>query len=349
MESNSKRVGAVALALFVVIGGAVTVTALTTDTETTDTSSVSDLQSSTVVTEPTNDSVTNNIEVEGDSNTNTSTLSNPGTAFKLEFVVNDTDSEQDDEVLYTTDANWTQTSISAAPDYYNLSVTQNKWGDELEYGGGENVTVDARITFNETETDESVHNITYTVDPSDTDARVQFQSNQTNAENKTLFGVDTSSVPLSGETESYGYVNDSVAVTPDTSTVTLAIDNQSTRDAFASATSAGSDGSLSTVTIVQMNGQDVPVFVGSQDASWVSNDQAYAVLSSDGSEITVYNANETFSDSTASIDVSATGNDAVGLLRTRAMLSNYGAGPIKTVGTAGNAADLNGDPSIAEG
>lgn len=325
------------------IGGAA---ALSADTETTDTGTTSDIQSSTVATEPHNSSVVKNIEIIGDANTNTSSLANPGTEMKLEFVVNDSNSDQNGEVLHSTSSNWTQTTVSGAPDHYNKTVANNKWGDDLEYGGGENVTVDARLTFNESQADESVNNITYTVDPAtgESAARVEFTGSENTVEgNKTVFGMSLPSI-LGGDDVGAAQVSDNVSVTSNTSTITLDIDNQSSANSFSEVANAGSSGDLSTIAQANVNGQTVPVFVESADASWLDANETYAVVSSDGSTITVKNANNTFDSTTTSIDVSATGNDAVGFFTTRSMLSDYGASTGEQITAASGAIDTNGDP-----
>ncbi|QIO25425.1 hypothetical protein [Haloarcula sp. JP-L23] len=347
--STKSRAAATAMAALLVLsvtGGAL---ALTVDTETSETSSTSDLTNSSVITEPHNSSITQNIEVDGDGLANTTSLANPETAFTLAFVVNDTGSPQNGETIYQTTDNWTETSLSGSSNHYNYSIDNPTWGNELEYGDGENVTVEAVVTFNESESDEANTTIRYTVDPTDGTARAEFGANERQVEgNKTIFGLSVASIPFAGSDVGAAQVNDSVNVTDTTSTITMDVDNTSAVDSFAEA--ASTDNDLTTDGYVLVNGQMVPLLVGSSDApNWLDTDtDAYATVSEDGETVTVENANETWDSGTTSVDVEAVGNDASGFFKTRSMMLDYGASQATAATTAAGAVDPAGSPFESE-
>lgn len=342
--TKTRIAAAMVVMMALAVGGAA---ALTVDSETTTTAVSSDLTTSSVITDPHNSSVEQNIAIKGDSNTNTSSLANPGSEMSLAFVVNDTDSEQDGETLFNTSANWTQSSVSGAPDHYNTTVTNEKFGDHLQYDAGQNVTVDARITFNATETDESVTNITFVVDPAtgDNESRVAFGVDERQSGSSSAFSI-LSSIGIGSDDDDAGAakVNDSIGVTSNTTTITMSLDEKNVTDSFSEVSSAGASGDLSELAYAEVNGHTVPVFVESADASWLdTSSEAYGVLSSDGTTLTIENANDTFDSSTTSVDVSAVGNDKVGFTRTRSMLSNYDAGVGAQISASASAIDTNGD------
>lgn len=345
----SKTHVAVVMAVLLVSAGLAV--GLSTDTETTDTPETSDLTSSTVITEPHNDSATQRVQIIGDSNTNTSSLANPEEAFKLEFIVNETDHDQDGTVLYSTTENWTVQTVSAAPDHYHLNVTNSQFGDELEYGADENVTVDARVTFNESESDESVHNITFTVAPEGDDARLQFAPGEREtAAEESFLGVSVASLPFMDDDDpGAARVSDIASVNDNTSNITLHMSNGSTTDAFSETASAADTGALTLNGYVLVDDTMVPLFVESADASWLdTSSEAYATVSSDGTEVTIHNANETYDEGTTSVEIEATGNDKAGFWETRAMLSAYDAGLGAQVSAAAKAVDVNGEPDFEE-
>lgn len=348
MRNTSKRGIAIVLAVIMVVGMAVPAMALTADNETTETSTTSAILDTTTLTEPHNSSKSKTIEVDGDSNTNTSSLTNPETAFTLRVLVNDSSHPQDGEVLYETTENWSVQTVANAPDHYNLTVNNTEWGNELEYNATENVSVNFKVIFNESESDESVVNITPTVDPqAQPDARIEVADSE-----RQLAGFSSSNDSgvlasiFSSESIGAAKANQSIGVTSNTENITVDIDNQSAVDALGESVASKSDGTLLTSSYVMVNGQMVPVFVGSAgDQSWLdTGSEAYAVVDTSSDEVTIKNANATFSDSTSSVDVSVTTNEAAGFWQTRSMLSSYGASPVTAATTAANSIDTNGDP-----
>lgn len=342
MRTSIAKAAALAAIVLVVAGGAA---AWSIDSETVDTATTSDITESTVVHEPLNSSKSNEIAVIGSEAVNDSTLTNPETAFTLQFVVNDTSSDQHGEVLYETDKNWTATAKTGAPDYYNMSVQNDKWGEELEYSPGTNVSVDARIIFNESESDESIFNITYEVNANGTTARAMLDSDETEMENQSVLGM---SVPFlaGGDGPGAAKSTDNVTTSGNVTTVEMVVDDSDAVDAFSEVADKGSTDSLSAYSYLSVNDQTVPVFVESaDDVEWLdTSSDAYATVSSDGQTVTVHNVDKTYDDGTNSIEITAYGNDAVGFSRTQSMLSSYDAGFTTRISAASGAIDINGDP-----
>jgi hypothetical protein len=343
--SNTRTIAAAVMLVLatVAVGGA---GALTVDTETTDTTTTSDLTDTSILTEPRNDSVAQHIEVEGDTNTQNSALTNPEEAFTLQFVVNDSSAEQDGEVLYESNETWGVETVSSNPDYYNTTVNNSEWGESLQYTPAENVTIDARVIFNMSETDESMENITFTVDPAGTSGFLFLgDDEQEVAAQSGWLASAQSYLPSAlggGNQSDAAKISDSVAVDENTSMLTMSVGNASAQDAFAEVGSA-SAGSFSTIGFAKVNGQLVPMFSQSADVGWVNDTAAYATASEDGSEVVIHNADQTWDSSTSSVDVVAVGNDGIGFSRTTDIMSSYGAGTLDTYLTAAGAID-GGDP-----
>lgn len=348
MSTNTQKGLAIALVAMLAIGGvAPTVAGISGDDETTTDSSISDLLNNTTVTEPQNASEVKEIELIGGTSTNTSTLSNPEDHFTLRFIVNDSNSTQDGEVLYETTKNWTvEQSVSGAPDHYNTTVANTAWADELEYGAEQNVTVVARTIFNESESDESMTNISFTVAPNGSDARVEFVDDDRKVQTNKYYGFDASLIPFTNGSVGAAQVSDNVSVTENTSTVTMDIDNSTTADAFTKVTDATSTGDLAHTGYVLANGKLVPMFVGSESATWVDSGEAYAVVGEDASTVTLHNANSTFDSSTSSLEVTAIANEQMAAHEVYQMMGTYGASHMnRAMAMADVGPDFNANPS----
>jgi hypothetical protein len=346
----SKRhiIAVAAVAALVVTAGGTA--ALTTDTKTATTSTQSDLVADYVVDEPHNDSQTIRVQVEGDSSTNTSSLANPSEEIKFNLTVNDADSEQDGETIYSTTQNWSTEVVSNAPDHYYLNLSADTWGEDLQYGPDQNITVNATIVFNESESDQSVHEIRHYVDPNGSDARLEFADDErTTLGQRGLFGASLNTLGIGGEeTDTYAAsLDDDITVVDNTSTVTMSVDNGSAVSAWSDVASAGDSGALSVIGVVSAETDDetlIPVFVESADAEWLDTESdTYAVVSSSGESVTVENAGELV-DGSETVTFSAQGNEAVGSFRTISMLRSYGAGVTTYATAAGSATNFDGNP-----
>lgn len=344
------------VAFLVVVGASVAIAAasgaLTIDTETANTATQSNFTDSTVITEPHNGSITNTMEIDGGSEMNNSNLANPETAMTLKFVVNDSSNDEDGDVLFETTKNWTVVA-SSSENHYNVSVDNDQWGDDLQYGAGDNVTVDARAIFNESESDEAIVNATFTVDPdtNDTLAWLQFNEDEreTEAQDTTFLGLSVPNVPFVGQSADdpgAAKINDSdINVTDNTDEIVMNVDNENATDAFAEVADAGNDGDLSVIGYAAVDDTPVPLFVEDADADWLDEgSESYAVVNADGTEVRIHNVNATYGSSTSSVDVFAVGNDKVGFQRTRTMLSERGAGLGTQIIAGISAQDGNGDP-----
>lgn len=346
---SKKHIIAIAIAVAVVVAPAGGALGLSTDTETTSSSSISDVTDGLTITEPHNASRTYRLQVEGGSNTNKSSLANPSDALRINFTVNDNDSDQNGTVIHETDQNFSTIVNSGSPNDYYLNLSANTWGNDLQYGPDSNITVDVTVTFNATEPDASATTITTYVDPNGSDARIEFDDDerQTAPQHGPVGMALTTLGFKSNDSESYAAdLTDETAVTENTSTVTLSMDNANATSAWSDVAEASDAGSLTTsgVVVTDVDGKTtlVPVFIESAEADWLVEDTTYATVSSDGKSVVVQNAG-TLVDGTETVEFSGEGNEAVGFSRTIGMLRTAGAGPTIWGSAAARAANLDGN------
>jgi hypothetical protein len=155
MKFNLKRIASFAL-IAALIAAAPAAATLTYDSETTNTTTTSDLTGGETVTDLDNSTVYKRIEVQSD-NATTSGLANPEEAFTLKMSVNDSDNGEDGRTFYTNSS--TFAVEDATNGHYSINVSHAEMFDELERDVDENVTVDVTVVFNETESDEEAATI----------------------------------------------------------------------------------------------------------------------------------------------------------------------------------------------
>jgi len=346
---SNRHIIAVALVAALVVAPMGTV-ALSTDTETARSTSTSAVVTGLTVTEPHNTSTDYRLQIAGDTSTNTSKLANPSEAMTVNLTVNDADSEQNGETIYETTQNLSTIVNNKAPDDYYLNISASKWGEDLQYGPNSNITVDVMVTFNATEADVSSTTTTTYVDPNGSDARLEFADDERNVvTQRGLIGATANTLGIGGN-DSNAYaadLTDEATVAPNSSTVTLSVDDANAVSAWSAAADDADAGSLSTlgVVVADVNGETthIPVFVSSADAAWLDSSAPYATVSSDGGAVTVKNAGELV-DSTQAVEFSAEGNEAVGFRRSVSMLRASGAGPTTYVPAASSALNLDRNP-----
>lgn len=312
--------------------------AVTVDTETTNTASESDWQDGTVVTDLDNSSKESTLEVSSDNATS-------GDDFDLYLTVNDSDSDQDGEQIYHSGAEWTATNSSQG--HYELNVTHGDAFSSLERDANENVTVDVEVVVNEGN-DTSEESVTFQI-TADNDAETAVavvypdddgtETTETTAAFETLDTLNVFSDSDVGAVQT----EEDVGVADNTSTVRIVSEDSNVTDPFDEAATDASDGDFLTTATMTLDDTRVPVFYQSADVEWLDTDSdTYATVSSDGSTLTVHNANETVDE--GDVTVTATGNDAIGFFATRSMLADYDASFTERVSLASSAINLNGSP-----
>lgn len=317
--------------------------AVTVDTETTNTSTTSDWQDGTTVTDLDNSSQTSTIEVSSDN-------ASSGDDFALEMAVNDSDSEQDGETIYTTDAQWTATNSTQG--HYQLNVTHATVFEDLERDAGETVTVDVTVTVNESETSEE--SVTFQIDAqndADSAVAVVYGDEAEFADTTSRFDISSYN-PFSDDEDAVGaaQAEQTVGVNgTETDTIRVESANGSVTDSLDASISGLSDGDFMTLTTTTFDDDRIPVFYESaSDASWVDTDEdTYATVDAEGDTLTIHNVNESV-DSDSDVDVMATTNDAIGFGATYSMARDYGAGLTDAVSLGTRALDYNFDPTYEE-
>lgn len=306
-----KSVLLVFVMLIAAVGGGMA--AASYDNETTSTSTTSDLVGGETVTDLDNSSKQKVLEVQSDN-------ASSGDDFTLKFIVNDTNSEQDGEVIHVDDSSWTATNSSAG--YYNQTFTHAEVFEDLERDAGEDVTVDVVTVVNESETSEEEARIQITAS-NDADSAVA-----TVYENEDLvtIGEASSLNPLADTSNQTGAAKATQYVdvnANNTTSVHVNAAGQNLSDAWSASASDFDSGQLVTTHAVYIDGELYPaVKSDASDVSWLNTSaDTYAVVHDDG-DVTVENANATFeSDGIKSVKV--VGNQKIGFWAAYSMLSDY--------------------------
>lgn len=321
---TTQRAAALAIAalLLASAAGGALAAAPTVDTETTATSQTTDLTNGG--TQTYNSTTSSNISWSADS-ANSS----------IEIT-------QDGRVLFSAAPNDYYNNTTADEYYYNVSLADDgsDYGP-LEVAANENVTLNVTFTNNTEVSTPDTSNISFTfangeqtafIAGTDTDTEVEASAGTLSLSSVTFWKNNSTGAAR---------VSDTTTITNSTDEIQIDVANAKAVDSLGAA--AESNG-LTLVAFAKANGQTLPVFVGSADASWIDNDEAYVVLDTSGSSATVKNAGALV-DSSKQIDVQLVGNEALGFFQTRSLLSSYGAGITEQITTAASAVDVNGNPS----
>lgn len=237
--------------------------------------------------------------------------------------------EQDGRELY-----------SASPDpynegstsYYNVSLADDGSDySSLEAGAGENVTLNVTFTNDTTLSSPDTSPANYTFENGNEKAFVYQTTDEADDEDVTEFaeygfGASVASLDtLTGDSDLVDPVKleQTTDVNENTSEVLVTFSDSDTQDAFEEAQTDASSGEWLPMASVEMDDETVPVFSEEADVDWVDTDEdTYAVVSSDGSTVTVHNAGELVED-TEEVDIVATGNKNIGYSNAKSMLEGY--------------------------
>jgi len=333
-----KTVAALAIVgLIVASSGLVMATAPTVDSESTDTTSTSDLTDTS--TQTYNTTTNSTLSYSQDSNS-TALAVHQGDRELAEYGSNSSD-----VVEYQ--------SVASGTYYFNGTVDDDASDyTGLEADAGESVTLDMEMinTGDDPATNTTI-DITY-----QNGANVSFvhvNDTETMVADSTGAGIRASIFALGGNDSDAGAaeVEDEIGVNGDAQeTVTVNIANSDAQDSAAAVYDAteGTE-SFSTVAVASFGGETIPVLAAGQDMpSWMDEDMTYATVSEDGSTVTVENAGEALSDDDTEAEFSMTANDGIGFWQASSLASDYGAGNIDQFSIAADALDLNGQPEFAE-
>lgn len=337
MSRNTKRFAVLALVVALVVATGPAMAALTYDSETTNSSTTSDLTGGETVTDLDNSSKTKTIQVVS-GNASTSSLTNPEEAFKLKLTVNDTDSDEDGRVFYTNTS--TATVVNASAGHYAWNISHAEMFDELERDVDETVTVDVTVIFNESESDEE--SATITIDAQNDDDRVVEVVSDDDFANATVVEQTNESRTLRPDLDYVTLSSDEV-ITNNT-TISYVLANETTADKFETAYDFASFSSSDYIFTMTATSEGKPIMVFDEskgedrDAGLVgggfdASKDTYAVYKHNGGdygstpEITVVPQGDQADK--ASLEVSVAGNKKPGFTTA---LRNFGLSAARAAG-----------------
>jgi len=348
-NTTTKSVLLVAIMLVAAAGGALAA-APTVDTETTNTTTTTEL----------NDAGTQTY------NDTTSSL----LAWSADSANSSVEITQDGETIYEAspehyDSADTDSSGSTDTWYYNVSLNDDASDyNGLEVGAGESVALNVTLT-NDTEVESpDTTNISYTYENTEERALIASENPESEDTDAGLFGgFSLASLNVfsdsSDDTEDVGTVlsTDSTTVTQNTDEVQLDTLNSNLTTAFSESTSDASAGDLVWSSYTQLtidDSQYVPVYyqTANEDHEWLNTtEDTYATISSDGQTMTIHNPDALLDDdqTSATMDVTTVGDEALGFNNARSMLSadQYDTSGSDVWATAlGAGIDYNGNPDF---
>ncbi len=312
-----------ALVMVVAVTGGAVAAAPTVNTETTDTTYTTDIEDGG--TQEYNATTTTNFSWSADS-------------ANSKIVI-----EQDGEQLYS--ATPEHDDEASGTYYYNASIAD----DGSDYSGldadaGESVDLNVTL-INNTEVDSPDEtNVSWTFANSNEIAFEDVDGNSVvgPAEDggilSNVFGSsDDETDPAKADT-SVGIVGN------ETETVTVSIAGTPMAEAMDASAEATESGDVMWGSASSLSGQYLALANGeAPDTDWFNDSAAYVTYDADAQTLTYHNVDESVDEDAEEVELSATGNDGLGLMNTVSMLNNYDAG-WGVYGTAAWNADWN-EPS----
>lgn len=224
--------------------------------------------------------------------------------------------------------------------YYNVSVAD----DGSDYSGldadaGESVTLNITITNDTTVDNPDTTNISFT-----------FSNGQVEAfEDVSDDSVQTASggyLSFLSDNETKAKSDSTVGISGNqTETVTMNVAGTPMADALDVSAEATESGDVMWGSASSLNG-DYVVVANSEapDTDWFNDSAAYATYDADAQTLTYHNVDEWVDSDAQDVELSATGNDGLGIFNTASMMTNYDAGWGSAFGTAALNADVT-EPS----
>ena len=241
----------------------------------------------------------------------------------------------------------------ATNDYINFTVAD----DETAYSGveadaGETVALTYRLV-NDTNVDSpDTTNVTVNWANDANKSFVRGESSDTETADPG-FGVSIATwVPLVGaagdDIIDPASVEDEIGVAgSNQEEITVYVESSDGQDALTETYDAADEaGAVTYDGWVALEGEFVPVLSSESDApDWVAtDDDTYATISDDGSEVVIHNAGSSLGDNTENATVQVVGNEKMDPFEIRGMLNDYGAGTLETI-----RAMVTGDKTAAFG
>ncbi len=234
--------------------------------------------------------------------------------------------EQGNDTLYSaTPTNYSYNSTSGTY-YYNVTVDD----DGSDYSGldadaGESVTLNVTFTNNTEAASPNTTNISFTFANGQVEAfeDVDVSSVETPSDSGT-FSVASLAFWSDNETDP-AKTDSTVDISGnDTETITMSVAETPMADALGVAAESTESGDVIWASAASLEG-DYLVMTNSEapDTDWFNDSATYATYDADAQTLTYHNVDEWTDADAKDVELSATGNDGLGLTNTASMLQNY--------------------------
>ncbi len=216
-------------------------------------------------------------------------------------------------------------------EYINLTLAD----DETAYAGveadaGANITMEYRL-INDTELDNpDTTNVTLYWENDDNKSFIRGESDETETAEVGLTASIASSIPLVGSknTTNPAKVEQDIGVNgADQEEITVYVESTDAEDALTETyDSADADSDVTYDGWVTVEGEFVPVLSSADNApDWIETDnETYATVNSDGSEVVIHNAGDKLDSNTENATVQVVGNEAMSIFQIKGMVKSYG-------------------------
>ena len=292
----------VAIMLVAAVGGAMAA-APTVNTETTDTTYTSELTDGD--TQAYNATTSTNFSYSADSE-------------NAKIVI-----EQDNDTLYS--ATPDHDTNASGTYYYNATLAD----DGSDYAGldadaGESVTLNVTLTNNTEATNPDTTNVSYTFANGNAEAFEDVEGD--NVETPSEDGYFASLLSSDDDTDPAKSDSTVGIAGNETKTITMSVEGTSLADALDASAEDADDGDI--LWSSAMGLEDGYILIASEEApdtDWFDDDSTYATYDEDAQTLTYHNVNERVDEDAKDVELSATGNDGLGLRNTASMLTSYDA------------------------
>ncbi len=329
MTSTKRAILALFVALAVIVGtsGLAFAAAPTVDSESTATSSTSELNDGNTITY--NESTETTLQASFDSSNGAFKILQNGTELS-EFQ-----NESAAEITVT----------NGSANYLNLTLADDETGlSGVEADAGESVALEYRMLNDTSLSNPDTSNISVTWANDANTSFVRVESGDTETGDVSRFASLASSVPLVGDdntTDPAKVEESDIGVNgADQDQITVWVEDSSAQDAL-DETNTEADG-VAYMGSAEVDGTLVPIISAESAApDWVdTNEDAYVMISDDGERVDIYNAGDVVGDSAATVDVDLQGHEQLNFGEIRTMLSNYGETGVSAVWTAATNGEL---------
>jgi len=310
MFNLNSRKSAILVALLVLlsagIGGVVMAEKPTVDEETTDTDQESDIVDDGAQTY--NQTTSSNLTWIADSNNS-------------KVVV-----EQGNDTLYEASPDPYDHDAGGNNDsYYNVSLDDDGSDyDGLDADAGEDVELN--VTFiNDTDADEpDERNISYTFENGESEAFEDVEGDGVVGPSEDGFFSGMNVLADDDATDPAKTDTDAGVAGEGTETITVSVADTDMADAFNAAAEGTESGDMIWASATSLEGDYVVVSNEEEpDTDWFDDEQTYATYDEDSETLTYHNVDESVDEDAEEVELSATGNDGLGLFNTASMLKSH--------------------------